>query len=203
VQPQTWAAHPLPAHPPPPVAGGQKKLIVGILAGLAVLVLGAVAAALLLTGGNDDAAGGVASSSTPSQSQTTESSTVSTGAPGAPVTVGDLQITVTGTETVTDLQGMTPVNGEFYIVHFTVRNQGSSPATYLASLQHLIAGDMTYQGSAGAAVHLENGFMPSIPPGAEIATAVAFDVPSAVHPTAIEIDNDLLAGGGVQVPLSS
>jgi serine/threonine protein kinase len=201
VQPETWAAYPVPAHPPPPAPGGKKKLIVGIVAGLAVLVVGAVAAVLLLTGGNDGAAGGAASSPTPSRSQTTESSTVSTGAPGTPVTVGDLQVTVTGTETVTDLQGMTPVNGEFYIVHFTVRNLGSSPATFLASLQHLIGGDMTYQGSAGAAVHLENGFMPSIQPGGEIATAVAFDIPPAVDPTAIEIDKDLLPGGGVQIPL--
>ncbi|HEX9834541.1 MAG TPA: DUF4352 domain-containing protein [Mycobacterium sp.] len=124
-----------------------------------------------------------------------------TGAPGAPVAVGDLQVAVTGTETVPNLSGMTPVNGEFFIVHLTVRNQGGSSATYLASLQHLVAGDMTYQGSAGAAVHLENGFMPSIPPGDQIRTAIAFDIPPNVDPTAFEFDNDLLDGGGVQVPL--
>jgi hypothetical protein len=43
--------------------------------------------------------------------------------------------------------------------------------------------------------------MPSIQPGAEIATAVAFDIPVGVDPTAIEFDNDLLAGGGVRIPL--
>jgi predicted Ser/Thr protein kinase len=201
VQPQTWAARPVPAPPPPPAAGGRRKLIVGIVAALAVLVGGVVAAVLLLAGGNGDPAGTAASPSTASPSQATESSAVSTAAPGAPVTVGDLQVTVTGTETVTDLQGMTPVNGEFFIVHLTVRNQGSSTATHLASLQHLIAGDMSYQGSAGAAVHLENGFMPSIPPGDQVRTAFAFDVPPNVDPTAIDIDNDLLPGGGVRVPL--
>lgn len=196
VQPQTWAAPPMPA----PAARGHRRLVVGIIAGLAVLVVGAVAAVALLTRGNDDPAGGVANSPTSSPLET-ESSTVSTGVPGAPVTAGDLQVTVTGTETVTDLQGMRPLNGEFYIVHFTVRNQGGSPATLLSSLQRLIAGDMTYQGSAGAAVHLENGFMPSIAPGDVMRTAVAFDIPPNVNPTAIEIDNDLLSGGGVQVPL--
>jgi len=171
---------PTPRPPPPRSApGGHKKLIAGIVAGLAVLVGGAVAAVLLLNGGNDDAAGGAARSSTSSRSPTTESAAVPTGAPGAAVAVGDLQVAVTGTETVTNLSGMTPVNGEFYIVHLTVRNQGS----------------------AGAAVHLENGSMPSIPPGDQIRTAIAFDIPPNVDPTAFEFDNDLLDGGGVQVPL--
>jgi hypothetical protein len=60
---------------------------------------------------------------------------------------------------------------------------------------------MSYGGSAAASVYLENGFMQSISPGQEIPFSVAFDVPASIDPTAIQVDDDLLDGGGTLMPL--
>lgn len=43
--------------------------------------------------------------------------------------------------------------------------------------------------------------MQSISPGQEIPFSVAFDVPASIDPTAIQVDDDLLDGGGTLMPL--
>jgi serine/threonine protein kinase len=190
--PQTWPPH----HPPGPAArpkpGGSKaKLITGVVAGVVVLVVAAVIAVIAVTGGDDSGSGATASSS---GSQPAD-------APGGPVTAGPLQVTVTGHESVTNIQGQTPSNGQFYLVHLTVRNDGDTKTSLLANLNHLVAGDMTYQGDAGVSAFIENGFLPTIEPGQEMDTSIAFDVPKNIAPTAIDFDPDLLPGDTVRIPL--
>jgi predicted Ser/Thr protein kinase len=191
---------PPPITYPPPTPGGSKaRLVAGIAVGLAVLAVAAAVAVTAFTGGD---AGTSAAPATSSPTKATSAPTQPAGAPGEPVRIGDLAVTVTGTGTRSALQGKAPTNGEFYVVNLSLRNQGTRTATYLPSLCHLITDATSFQGDAGAAAYLENGFMPQIQPGDILPTAIAFDVPAGTEPTAIEFDADLLPGGGVRIPLS-
>jgi serine/threonine protein kinase len=199
--PQTWPPTGPPA--PPPARGSRTRLFAGLGIGLAVVIAAVVVGVVALTG-RDDAGSGTTTSARGSTTTSTSAGvqpSTSSGPPGDPVKVGDLLVTVTGTEIVPSFPAVTPLNGEFFVVHMTVRNDGPGSVTLMSSVQHLIAGDMTYSGSAAISTYLEKIILPTVAPGQEQEWSVGFDVPTTVTPEAIEFDDDFVDGGGVRVPL--
>jgi serine/threonine protein kinase len=186
--PQTW-----PPHPQPPPQKSHGKLIAGTVAGIAALIVAAVVVVLIVANGDDAPTTATSAGGAPS----------STGAP-TPVQVGDLSVTVTGTEVVDAFKAVSPLNGQFFVVHMDVRNDGARQATLMSSDQNLIAGGVKYEGSAGASFYLEDSVLPpTVEPGKQVEWSVAFDVPRNADPTAIAFDPDYTNGDDdiVEVPL--
>ena len=213
--PPTWGP---PGGPPPGGGGGgNKKALIGLLAALAALVL--IAALVLVyffvIRGDHTTTTANTSTSTPtsknrsSTSRTSPSNSSETepppSAPGGAVTDGDVTFSSTGTETATGItvEGVdvgTPSNGEYFVVHLSATNNGTSSSTIVPSMQKLHAGATTYSGDDIGSAFV-NGDVPTIEPGKELEFSVVFDVPPDTSGDSIELDSDFV-NGGVELPLS-
>jgi hypothetical protein len=134
-----------------------------------------------------------------------ESPTTASGS-GAQASDGGLTFAVSGVETAPSVKYQdAPVErvaqGEFIVVHVTVRNSGDAQGTFLATLQKLKAGGTTYSIDDEATAYL-NGTWADLPAAGDTAdVAIAFDVPPGTTPESLEVHGDAVSTG-IDVPLS-
>ncbi|MFG3410294.1 DUF4352 domain-containing protein [Streptomyces sp. NPDC048142] len=137
-------------------------------------------------------------SETPSAKETQEA------APGIgdPVRDGKFEFTVTRLQPGLPRIGSTDfgseAQGQFILVHMTVKNIGSESQTFNGSDQKLFdAKDREYSADSGAAIYLDESesFLNSINPGNSVAGIVVFDVPKDVTPVKLEVHDSIFSGG--------
>ncbi|ORB15704.1 hypothetical protein BST36_26985 [Mycolicibacterium moriokaense] len=141
-------------------------------------------------------------SETPTETPTAEPTTVG---PTGDVVDGPLSFTVHGIEVgETVVMSDAPLEktavGEFIVVHMTVTNVGTDPATFIGSFQTLHAGGTTFALDDEATAYLEGTFA-DLAPGASADVSLAFDVPQGTPAETIELHADPTTPGA-EVPLS-
>ncbi len=222
--PYADATTPTPAEPPaveppagtePPAPVDNRNLVMwfggAVAALLLVLILVAVYAFFIH---KDDTVQISAPTTTKSSATTTADKTTSseeatpTESPTgtAPVASdGPLEFTVTGHESATTVTDPTngsltkDAQGEFIVVHLTVRNTSPDPATFLGTSQKLKAAGTVYSIDDEASSYVGGGFA-EIPPGGQIDAGVAYDVPPGTVPESIELHADPMSPG-VELPI--
>jgi len=223
-EPAAFGAPPAPplSGPPPATADGpsapgdNRQLIirfgVACVALLAVLVLVVIYAAFIhkddsiQIGAPDTTTTSKSASTTTSPTETaTETDSPTTVPAAGEVTDGPLSFTVTGVErgtTVTsdDAPVEKTAQGEYIVVHMTVTDTGTDPATFLGNFQRLKAAGITYYPDDEATFYVGGG-LAELNPGDSADVAVAFDVPPGSTPDAIELHADPVSPG-VEVTLS-
>lgn len=146
---------------------------------------------------------------TDSSETTTESPTTTAGpttvVPTGDVTDGPLSFTVHGIEigptvVMSDAPLENTADGEFVVVHMTVTNVGTDPATFIGMYQTLNAGGTTYPLDDEATAYLEGTFA-DLAPGQSADVSIAFDVPPGTPPETIELHADP-GTPGAEVPLT-
>ena len=151
------------------------------------------------------------SSETPSatDSPSSEPSKTPTASPPPAVTGeatdGPLSFTVHGIEVgptvaMSDAPLEKTAVGEYIVVHMTVTNVGTDPASFVGMYQTLHAGGTTYPLDDEATAYLEGTFA-DVEPGASADVSIAFDVPPGTPAEGIELHADP-STPGIQVPLS-
>ncbi len=218
--PYADATTPTPAEPPeveppagtePPAPVDNRKLIVGfggaVAALLLVLVLVAVYALVIH---KDDSRQHSSSSSTKSSATTTKEETTTSAPateaapPAAAATDGPLEFTVTGVDSGTTVTDPTndlltkDAQGEFIVVHLTVRNTSPDSAQFVGTFQKLKAAGQVYSIDDQATFYVGGGFV-DIPAGGQVDVGLAYDVPPGTVPESVELHADP-AGPGVELP---
>ena len=141
-------------------------------------------------------------SETPTESPTAGPTTVG---PTGDVTDGPLSFTVHGIEVgSTVVMSDAPLEkeavGEFVVIHMTVTNVGTDPASFIGMFQTLHAGGTTYPLDDEATAYLEGTFA-DLEPGQSADVSVAYDVPVGTPPESIELHADP-STPGAEVPLA-
>ncbi|GAA2650439.1 MULTISPECIES: DUF4352 domain-containing protein [Streptomyces] len=88
--------------------------------------------------------------------------------------------------------------GQFYLVHMTVKNIGDRARTFDGADQKLIdRNGSKYSADTAAAIHLDgsDSFLQQINPGNAVDGIVVFDVPKNADPVRIELHDSLFSGG--------
>jgi hypothetical protein len=128
-----------------------------------------------------------------------------TNAPPIPgATDGPLSFTVDGVEigpkvVMSDAPLEKTANGVFIVVHMTVANVGTEPASFVATFQKLQASGVIYPLADEATAYL-GGTAATLDPGATTVVSIAFDVPPGSVPEFVELHGEP-GGPGIQVPL--
>jgi hypothetical protein len=124
--------------------------------------------------------------------------------PTAGATDGPLSFTVDGVEigpkvVMSDAPLEKTANGVFVVVHMTVANVGTEPASFVGTFQKLQAGGVIYPLADEATAYL-GGTAATLDPAATTVVSIAFDVPPGSVPEFIELHGEP-GGPGIQVPL--
>jgi hypothetical protein len=120
---------------------------------------------------------------------------------GTPVRDGSFEFTVTKLTTasmVGDQYFGKQAQGEFLMVHVTVRNIGTESQTFSGDDQQLLAsGGRQFTADSDAATYLENSrsLYEEINPGNQVSGVVIFDVPKGTTPASIELHDSPFSGG--------
>jgi hypothetical protein len=200
-----------------------RKLLIGFLSAVGGLLLVLVLVLVYAFVIRDDpttqiGASGTSTSSSTSSSKTTSSKSSATETPsetatdsptptiGGQATEGDFVFSVASTDTGGTVTS--PINeyiektanGEYFVVHLNVGNNGTRPLTFLSTLQKLNPGSDAFVPDDEASFYLGGGVV-TINPGEQVETAVAFDVPVGTIPTSILVHGDP-DGSGVELPVS-
>ena len=202
---------------PPPSGGSSNKVLFGVLGGIAALLLIAALVLTYIFVIKDDDSTTTASTSTSATKSKTKTSTTKTSesetseepttpAAGGEVTDGDFTFSVASSEmgdTVTSADGNleATADGMYYVVYLNVTNNGTSPVTFLSTMQRLNAAGESYSPDDEANFYLNGDAVFEIQPGETIETGVAFDVPLDTEADSVEVHGDLLSQG-VELPLS-
>jgi hypothetical protein len=141
-------------------------------------------------------------SETPTETPTAGPTTVG---PTGVVTDGPLSFTIHGIEigdtvVMSDAPLEKTAVGEFVVVHMTVTNVGTDPASFIGMFQTLHAGGTTYPLDDEATAYLEGTFA-DLEPGQSADVSVAYDVPVGTPPESIELHADP-STPGAEVPLA-
>ena len=89
----------------------------------------------------------------------------------------------------------------YFVVYLNVTNTGTSPVTFVSTMQRLNAGGQGYSPDDQATLFLTGSPVFDIQPGETTKTGLVFDVPPGTEPDSIELHGDALSQG-VEVPLS-
>ncbi|TQC41590.1 DUF4352 domain-containing protein [Rhodococcus sp. WS4] len=168
----------------------------------AVVAIVAVIAIASSVSGNDD--GGSASSN---GNETNSISGDSAAGIGSPVRDGKFEFTVTAVDPGISTIGTEPLTstaqGQFVLVHLTVRNIGDQQQMFDQSAQKMIdQQDRQLSSNAGDAIYVDSqNFLAEINPGNSVDGVVVFDIPKDSLPTKLEL-HDSVFSGGVTVQLS-
>ncbi|MGV9326771.1 DUF4352 domain-containing protein [Streptosporangium sandarakinum] len=194
---------PPPVHPqfvaaPKKKGGCLRAFVVGVVV-LAGLVL--VGVGVLLSSGGDDSPGSDTGASAPAGKR-------AAAGIGDTVKDGRFSFKVTkvekGVERVGDQYIGSDAQGQYILVHVTVKNIGDEAQMFLDSAQKLIdSADREYDADSGAAVlglKNSNAFLNNINPGNSVSGILLFDVPDDFRIKAIEL-HDSPFSGGIQVAL--
>lgn len=127
------------------------------------------------------------------------------GSIGAPVTVGQLQFTVTKVTSATTV-GSGPMaehaQGKYVVLHLTVKNVGDESKMLTDQAQKLVDGEgRQYSADSMADVLLsensQNVWLQSINPGNSVTGSMAFDMPSDAKAVKAELRDSMLGTGAV------
>ncbi|MFG2293047.1 DUF4352 domain-containing protein [Streptomyces sp. NPDC048603] len=120
---------------------------------------------------------------------------------GEPARDGKFEFTVTrlrpGVSNIGGQYGR-DAQGQFFLVHMTVRNIGDRAQTFDGSDQKLIdRNGSEYSADTAAALYLDKSesFLNRINPGNTVDGIVVFDVPRTASPVRIELHDSLFSGG--------
>jgi hypothetical protein len=124
---------------------------------------------------------------------------------GDEVQDGSFAFTVTDVQTGVQALGesflRTEAQGEFVLVHVTVRNIGSESATFMGGNQTLLdAQGREFEADTSTAVMNvpdSESFITPINPGNAVEGVLVFDVPEGLTPTAIELHESMFSGGAL------
>lgn len=211
-----FAPHPEPSGRRP---GGEpnKKVVFGIIGGSVAILVAIVVVLVLLVIRQIDAtvtaSPATSSSPTATPSETTsETPPESTEAqaplpppPGAEGSDGDYTFSIASTETGDTITSTvsesveTTADGMYYVVHLNVANTGATPLTFVATFQALSAAGQTFPLDDEATAFLD-GTVATIDPGAQVETALVYDVPVGTEPDSIMLRADP-STAGVELPL--
>ncbi len=144
------------------------------------------------------ATNGPGSSATPTESPTAPPATA--GATDGPLSFTVHGIEVRPTVVMSDAPLEKTAVGEYIVVHMTVTNVGTDPASFVGTFQTLHAGGTTYPLDDEATAYLA-GTLADLEPGASADVSIAFDVPPGTPAETIELHADP-STPGIQVPLS-
>jgi len=174
------------------------------LSALGALIIAIIVIVVLIKstgggGGSTTAGGGGGSGTTTSQKSAAKI--------GTPVRDGKFEFTVTGVDPGKSSIGTAPLDktaqGQFVLVHLTVRNVGNQPQTFDQSSQkgtdqqgRQLSPDTT------AAIYTDpNNFLAQINPGNSVQGILAFDIPKDSMLTKLEL-HDSAFSNGVSVQLN-
>ncbi|MCC5574440.1 DUF4352 domain-containing protein [Microtetraspora sp. AC03309] len=199
---------PHPQQGPYPPHRAQKKgrgcLIWAAAVAASLLLFGGCIAAIA-SGGDDTTTTAVDQSSTPKREQAKREKTAGIG---DTVRDGKFSFKVTKVEKGLDHvgEGLTAskAQGQYVLVHLTVKNIGDEAQMFTDSAQKLLdSKGRQFDADSGAAIWLKdsNGFLKNINPGNAVTGFVLFDVPTDFQLAAIEL-HDSVFSGGVKVALS-
>jgi len=224
--PQGWA--PQPQMPPAPEKRkswfARHKVLTGLGAAVVLVII-----ATNLGGGGDDGGTGVAqdddaataqqaeagsdaaaenaAADDADKSQTTEKDEKAEKLPavGDKVRDGKFEFTVTeledGVQQVGDEFLNEKAQGQFVLVHMTVKNIGDEAQLFDGSSQNLVdTKGRTHSADSEAGIYLDesNSFLNEINPGNKVDGVVVFDIPKNATPATLEL-HDSMFSGGVQV----
>ncbi|MER7824527.1 DUF4352 domain-containing protein [Streptomyces sp. NPDC096097] len=120
---------------------------------------------------------------------------------GEPVRDGKFEFTVTrlqpGVRNIGGAYGQ-DAQGQFFLVHMTVKNIGDRARTFDGSDQELIdRNGNKYSADTVAAIHLDGSesFLEQINPGNVVDGIVVFDIPKGAAPARIELHDSMFSGG--------
>ncbi|GII57724.1 Mpr protein [Planotetraspora thailandica] len=198
------------AQPYPQTVIVQQKKSGGCLK--AVLIGGAVLVGLVVVGVAVSGSGDESTSAAPGAgtSQTSKGSGDKAQAPGVGDVVKDGKFSFKVTTVEKGLskvgEGLTvsKAQGQYIVVHLTVKNTGDEAQMFSDSDQKLIdSAGREYDADSGAAIWLKdsNAFLKNINPGNEVKGLVLFDVPKNFKLKAITL-HDSMFSGGVTVSLA-
>lgn len=122
---------------------------------------------------------------------------------GEPVSDGMFEFTVTDVETGIQHVGGeyvgTDAQGQFVIVHVTVRNTGDEPRMLSMSAQTLYDDQgRKFEASSGAAAMAlpeSDAFVNNINPGNSVEAELLFDVPEDIQLGSVELHDGMMSGG--------
>ncbi|MBT2445604.1 DUF4352 domain-containing protein [Streptomyces sp. ISL-43] len=120
---------------------------------------------------------------------------------GEPARDGKFEFTVTRLQPgVSNIGGPygRDAQGQFFLVHMTVRNIGDRAQTFDGSDQKLIDRNSSkYSADTAAALYLDKSesFLNQINPGNTVDGIVVFDIPKTAAPVRIELHDSLFSGG--------
>jgi hypothetical protein len=189
--------------------GPNKKLVAGILGGaLAILIVIVVVITVVLVRRSEPTVTSQGTSPSASPTTSTDTSTESSSESPSPesptptppptggeATDGDYTFSVAGTETgdtitstVSD-EVQTTADGMFYVVYVNVTNNGTAPATFVATFQQLSAAGTTFPLDDEATAFL-NGTIANVAPGDKVETPLVYDIPAGTQPDSILLRAD-------------
>lgn len=155
----------------------------------------------------DDAAGtdegdGAAASSSPAKTKQKAAKKQSVPGIGTPVRDGKFEFTVTKVEKGVAQVGSEFFNekadGQFVLVHITVKNIGDKAQTLFDSEQDLKdAQGRSFSTDSGASIAMEDNdvWMNEINPGNTAKGVLVYDMPADAQPTEIELHDSMFSGG--------
>ncbi len=190
--PPQWG--PGPERPPDRRRGwfGRHRVLTGLLAVIAGLVVLGVLGSL---GGKESAA--------PPPATKAKAVTDSGRLPGVGEAVrdGKFEFTVTrlqpGVGNVGGEYGR-DAQGQFFLVHMTVKNIGDKAQTFAGSDQKLMdRNGSKYSADTAAGLYLDGSesFLEQINPGNAVDGVVVFDIPKGADPVRIELHDSMFSGG--------
>lgn len=120
---------------------------------------------------------------------------------GSPVNDGDFEFTVTAVDPGVPVIGTEPVTtkaqGQFVLVHVTVKNNGSSQTYFDVSAQKMF----DQQGrelspNVGAAIYVDpSNVLTQINPGNSVTGIMVYDIPVDAVPTSLEVHDSAFSAG--------
>jgi hypothetical protein len=199
---------------------GRHKVLTGVAAVAALVVLigiagggeaeaddapakGDAVASVAAPGGSDDAP---AEEGKDGDAAPAEKPADTTPGLNSAVRDGKFEFTVTqvepGVKSVGSHYSHSTAQGQFVLVHVTVRNIGDRPQRFSDDNQKLLnASGQQFSSDSTAAGRLDADTWVEINPGNSIDTIVVFDIPADMVPAAIQL-HDSAFSRGVRVPLS-
>ena len=200
-----FAQYPPVAAPAPRPKRRGRKILIAVVAVFALIAIGSA------LGGGDDSGG-----SNTGTNANAGADTVATKAADKPkaagigteVRDGKFAFTVTRVDPGVDHVGegfaAQKPQGEFVLVHVTVKNIGDEAQLFDDTSQKLVDSQgRQYDTDSGAAIVLDdsNSFLNNINPGNSVKGVLVFDVPKGLTLSRIEL-HDSMFSGGVTVALS-
>lgn len=190
-----------PPYPQPMIVqkrggGCLKALLIGVVVLVGLAALGA------LLGGGPDESGVTTVASAPDEPAEPDEKKPKQAGIGDVVKDGKFSFKVTKVEKGLSQVGegftVSKAQGQYVLIHLTVKNIGDEAQMFTDSAQKLIdAKGRTFDADSGAAIWLpdSNAFLENINPGNSVNGILVFDVPESLTLKAVELHDSIFSAG--------